>query len=468
MLKKVGLYLKKLNKDNRGNIMLFVMVFGSIAFTLIVVGISGYAISENAASRYKQNSEQAFQIAEAGINYYRWHLAHNKNDYQDGTNTAGPYLHPYLDKDGNLLGYYSLNIIPPPTGSTVVTISSTGWVAAQPNSKRAIVAKLGFPSFADYAYITNASGIVDANEVIHGKYHSNGGIQFDGVTDAPVTSAVNTYKCKQRNNKGCDNKNEKKPAIWGEGGPTTFWQYPVPKVDINAAIPKIKQIRDGAKNGGLYLRSSGKQGWRLEFTADGKINVYKVLSTKCYKGKKQISETKESWQCEDVSNLSAPTVYDIPANGYIYVHDRVWVDGVVNGRATIVNDVKNKPIIIDNNLVYAQKDGTDALGLISNSEHGIVISRDAPTDLEIDGVLLTTKNQASRRYFKDNVKNSITIFGSVITFKGWNWNWVDNKKNKVSGYINSTVTYDANLTYAPPPGFPFGTDYNLISWEEVK
>ncbi len=54
---------------------------GCVSF---VVGVGGYAISENSASNYKHNREMAFQIAEAGVNYYRWHLAHNKTDYKDG------------------------------------------------------------------------------------------------------------------------------------------------------------------------------------------------------------------------------------------------------------------------------------------------------------------------------------------------------------------------------------------------
>ena len=110
------------------------MIFGTIAFTVIISGVSGYAISENRASARKHNREMAFQIAEAGINYYRWHLAHNKTDFQDGTSTSGPYLHEYQDKDGNVIGRYSLSITPPLTGSSVVTVESTGWLDSQPES----------------------------------------------------------------------------------------------------------------------------------------------------------------------------------------------------------------------------------------------------------------------------------------------------------------------------------------------
>src|SRR3989339_752005 len=83
--------------------------------------------------------EQAFQIAEAGINYYQWHLAHYPDDYQDGTGQPGPYVHDYVDFDTQQkIGEFSLAVTPPPTGSTIVTIQSTGWTSEQPNLKRII------------------------------------------------------------------------------------------------------------------------------------------------------------------------------------------------------------------------------------------------------------------------------------------------------------------------------------------
>ncbi len=38
-------------------------------------------------------SEQSLNIAEAGVNYYRWHLAHDPLDFYDGTGATGTYSH---------------------------------------------------------------------------------------------------------------------------------------------------------------------------------------------------------------------------------------------------------------------------------------------------------------------------------------------------------------------------------------
>ena len=55
--------------DNRGSMILYATIFGVIAFSVVIAGVSGYAISENRASVYKHGREMAFQIAEAPTPY---------------------------------------------------------------------------------------------------------------------------------------------------------------------------------------------------------------------------------------------------------------------------------------------------------------------------------------------------------------------------------------------------------------
>jgi hypothetical protein len=139
----------------RGSIVLFTLVFGSIG-VFVIGGLVSWAVISNRDSTAKLNSEQAFQIAEAGTNYYRWHLAHAATDYQDGTSGPGPYLHQFNDKNGTLVGYCSLDITAPPVGSTIVTITSTGYTIRNPNHKRKVMVRLAIPSLARYAVAANA------------------------------------------------------------------------------------------------------------------------------------------------------------------------------------------------------------------------------------------------------------------------------------------------------------------------
>lgn len=459
---KTGLKNYFFRNDCRGNIMIFAVIFGVIATSVVTIAISSYAIFENRASISKHNREQAFQIAEAGLDYYRWHLAHDKTDYYDGnsSSTPGPYVHEYADKDGEVIGYFSLEITPPVSTSTIVIIESTGWVNDQPNSRRTIKARLGFPAMTDYSFLTKTDVWIGDSEVVHGKFHANGGIRFDGTGDAPITSAVETYICKAHHGCGWTLKD----GIWGTGGPTSYWDFPVPAVDFNIITAKLANIRDAADAGGLYLTSSGQQGYRLKFTADGHIEVNKVLTTDCHDGY-DVDASDKTLFCIDAKTFDATTTYDMPANGYIYIDDTAWVEGTVNGRATI-GMAEDKDIIISNDIIYAAKDGNHVLGLIS--EQNILLPYHSPDDLEVDAALLAQNGAAKRYYYSGNTRDNLLIYGCIISNETWTWSWVSGGGSIVSGYEHTDSTYDANLTYSPPPGFPVSSEYNLISWEEIE
>jgi Tfp pilus assembly protein PilX len=139
--------------------MLMALVIGLV---LSAVGVIGVQILLNNArfTRFEENQAKALNVAEAGINYYMWHLSHNSNDFKDGGTTPstapyGPYQHNYYDNDGNLLGKYTLYITPPASGSTIATVKSIGEVPNMPGS-RTIVAQIGQPSFSNFVWLSNS------------------------------------------------------------------------------------------------------------------------------------------------------------------------------------------------------------------------------------------------------------------------------------------------------------------------
>jgi hypothetical protein len=194
------------------------------------------------------------------------------------------------------------------------------------------------------------------------------------------------------------------------------------------------------------------------------LKAYKVNTTNCYKAK-DVNSNNYFWPCIDIATLGAATTYNMPTSGYIYVEDNVWVDGTVHGRATI-GTVAGKSIIINGNLLYSAKDGSDVLGLIA--EQNVLIPHNSPNILEVDAALLAQNGAAKRYYYPGDMKDSLIIYGSVISNGLWTWSWVSGGGAVVSGYRTTNSTYDANLTYGPPPGFPVGSEYNLISWEEME
>jgi len=460
-----GFWGKILN-DKRGTVLLSVLVFGAVATMMIVGGVASYAVFENRASNRVNNRDLAFHIAEAGINYYRWHLAHNPTDYQDGTGAEGPYVHDYEDKNGEVVGSFSLNITAPLSGSSVVTIESTGRTLADPTIERTIRVRVGFPALTDYVFLQNGNMNFSFTTEVHGTIHSNGGIRFDGVTDSWVKSAKETYKYENSTHAG----------VWGGGGPKSFWQYPVPAIDFGSISSDISAIQKLANNGGKYLTSSGVEGWHIVFSGTN-YSLYKVLTVDCYPGEGKWKHKWSGWYwdgttyCYDIGTEQFVSGGSIPANGAFFSEDNVWVEGTVNGRVVVgVGKIPvqepYKKIFISGNLLYAAKSSDDVVGLIAQGD--ILTPYEVPENMEIDAALLSQFGMIGRPFYDTNEKDSLLVFGSQISYLSGGWKYNNGWGNVISGFVNTNHTYDGNLKYFPPPGFPVGSVYELISWEEVK
>lgn len=458
------MFLPKKN-NHRGSALLFVLMFGAVASIVIVSGLASYGLFEHKATLRKEQHDLAFHIAEAGINYYRWHLAHSPNDYTDGTGQPGPYVHAYTDKDGNDIGWYSLEIDPPTLNSTVVTIRSTGWTNVQPNTKRTIQVRLGYESITDYALLSNANMNVGFTTEIHGPIHSNGGIRFDGTSDSWVMSAKDTYQYENQTHNG----------VWGGGEPKSFWLFPVAPFDFSSITSDLATVRDRSDDGGIHLLSSGTEGWHIKFKsgATSTFDLYKVQTVDCYNGEGKYKG--KTWfgtvYCYDIKTETFVQEYSLPENGVIFVEDHVWVEGVVDGYVTIaaarfpVQPSNYRNIYIPGNLTYKETASDDSLGLMTQGD--IVVPHNVPEDMTIQAALLSQYGSLYRPYYDDDERDSLTVFGSQISYNGVAWKYVNGWGNVISGFVDTTHTYDANLTYYPPPGFPSGNTYSVVSWEEL-
>src|SRR3989338_8668271 len=183
--------MKNLNLKNKGGLLVPIIIFSSVA--LVVIGsIIKWTQITIEANRQLITREKAIQLAESGIDYYRWHLAHSQSDYQDGTGLPRPYIHQVRDKDGDVVGQYSLALTPPITGSTKVRIESTGTPVGSAISRK-IAVEMAIPSLAKYAVAANDVMRFGAGTEIFGPIHSNNGVRFDGLAHNIVTSALSNY-----------------------------------------------------------------------------------------------------------------------------------------------------------------------------------------------------------------------------------------------------------------------------------
>ncbi|MFI5240162.1 MAG: hypothetical protein ACHQUB_00415 [Candidatus Saccharimonadia bacterium] len=446
--------------SNEDGFSIALVLAASIVLISLGVILAQLAVTNIGFDLHEQRSATAMNIAEAGVNYYMWHLSHNTTDYQDGTGAPasppyGPYVHNYYDTDGKLIGTFTLTITPPVAGSTVTTVKSVGAVTGL-KATRDIQAQLGIPSFASYALLTNSEVWFGSTESSNGPVMSNVGVHFDGTNNGPVTAAVSTYVPSA--SYGGDGNTHN--GVWGNGGPTSEWQFPVPSVDFNSVTANLSTLQTAAQSGGVYLASLGsfnsKRGYYLVLKNNGTIDEYKVTN-----------ESSGGITTTFIKNQAAP------GNGILYVADNVWVSGTYNGRITIAsgrlpqNSSTNTTIKITNNLLYTAKDGTVSIGLIAQQD--IQLAQYVPNNMEIDAALLAQNGSVYMPYY-NQLLGTLTFYGALATNGSWTWNYCSFiGQNCVvnSGYASDTNTFDSNLLYSPPPSFPTTGSYTILNWREL-
>lgn len=459
----------KLTTAQRGSAFLLTLFFSSLFIIMFGATLSFVLVQHKAVEQELWNT-QAVYIAESGAHYYRWHLAHDPDEF-----VADTGVHMYTDPQGGDFGSYDITVAAPPSGSTTATITVGGAPIDQLDNQKRVRVRYGQPSLAHYAFLTNSNVWFGETETIHGEMHSNGGVRMDGIGDSLLTSAVETYICGVEH--GCANQEE--PGVWGNGVDPQFWEYPVDSIDFNDLLLNLEDLETISLNGGLHLPDSGAHGYYIQFNANGTLTVNTVTSVyppvNGYNGSQWVRESndKKTWTpVPGYQNIA------LPANGMLFAADDVWVDGQVNGRVTVVaarlpdGSYERADIYIQNDITYVDMDGSDVLGLIAQQD--ILVPLRVDTDLDIHAALLATNGHVIR-YFYPNyygqyaLRDIIETYGTIITNTIWTWSWVsiDESDVIISGFEETVTTYDPNLTYGPPPAFPTEDEYVFISWEQL-
>lgn len=481
----------------KGAILTLVLVFGFV-FLIILGGITGLILSQHKLSQKRADYNSSLHIAEAGVNYYRWHLAHSPNDFCDGqvlgTDNCidppyGPFVHDYKDPEGDVIGKFSLMITPSSACFPATIIESAGWTLRSPEFERVVSVHWGKPSLARYAFLTNSNVWFGEEEELKGPFHSNGGIRMDGTQNSLATAAKETYICGPEH--GCNQSNCSDPCqwtvsgcqcpgIWGEGNGQGLglWEFPVPAIDFDLITRDLAALKEEAQNVGLYFGPSQEYGYHIEFLSNGRFNLYEVTRLKS----SVWGWNGEEWVYESNSIRTEKMIdaYSLPADcAPIFVEDNLWVDGDVKGRATVaaaqLPEIPSsmKKIVIHDNINYIEEDS--ALGLISQSD--ILIPLYSPDRLEIKAALLAQNGRVFRYYYPDwwwepyrtyAIREYIETYGSIITNKMWTFTWVDGLGNVVSGYQETEMSYNPDFLYSPPPYFPTHGEYEIFKWEEKQ
>jgi hypothetical protein len=478
------------NKNEAGQLTLYVMVFSAVSLIIL----SGFILWADANIRgvfRDSDRAQAFMASEAGIEYYRWHLQHAPHDYQDGTAQSGPYLHQFNDKDGNAIGAFSLAITPPLTGSSVVTVDSTGTLDANPSVARTIESKMAIPSFVRFAAVS-ATGIrFSEGTELYGATHSNGGIRLDGVAHNLVTSSVATYNDPSHGGGSTEfgihthvAPVDPTPPASVPNRPDVFMagrQFPVAPVDFVGITQDLQGLKASAQADGFYHGPPANKdvGYHIVVKINDTFDLYTVNSTVKPPGGCVTVLGEKDWDTWTIDKETKIATYAFPHNGIIFIEGNVWIDGQINtARLTIgaavfpENSSKYAHITVNKDLKYTNYDGQDILGLIAQGN--VNVGWNSQDTLRIDGAIMAQNGRIGRYYYKGpeggnqdrcapyHIRNQITLFGTIGSNGEYGFRFSDG-----TGYQHIIIIFDPNLMFAPPPDYPLSsTYYTSVFWLE--
>jgi hypothetical protein len=217
------------------------------------------------------------------------------------------------------------------------------------------------------------------------------------------------------------------------------------------------------------------------FNANGSFDVYTVTQTTSIKGNNGNGVGTEK------SIIAAETLlgnYTSPAGcGLIFVEDTLWVEGVVDGKKSIVAaDVTtpnvDRSVWLLNNLTYANSDGSDGLMVLAELDN--LITLNSPEDMTLMGIFVAQNGRFGRNHYTAGgsnqvppayglytVRDTLIIIGTIVSNGREGTKWTQGNNNFVSGYQYRFNSYDRNLASDPPPYTPFtSSDYRLVDWKE--
>ncbi len=481
-----------------------------VVFSILLIGLSNVVSNTLGDAARTQSKQMSLNIAEAGVNYYLWHMSHNSSDYKDGKTTPttpnaslgyGPYVHTYTDAYGTARGTFTLYIQPDTTGSNLVTVRSIGQASGfLSNTSRTVEAKIGTPSFSTYAVVGNSELWFGSTEVADGPVHSNAGVKIDGPNNSDVTSANATYVPSSTSGNGSGTT---RPGVWCDSAITSpncttrskdSWRYPATSVDFNGLTTALCNLKKVATSNQTSNACSAKPSRTSSYIPylnknysinSGYLIVLNTNGTYSLSSVKNERDNLSSYSAALSTTLIQNNIA-VPSNGVIFVEDNVWVlsqSGGFDGRVTIASARLSTngatTITIADQLTYKdQYNGNDAIGLIA--ENNIDVAPYVPVPENIHAALIAQSGRVQFRPQNNydgantpgyiNVNQTLNFFGSVASNEQWTWSWIrcgSNSTSCWSGFKNNTTSYDENLRYSPPPNFPVTSTYDILEWREI-
>lgn len=469
-------------KSKTGVITTYALVFGVI-FLILLGGLLNFVLLQLSHASQRIAWNKALEIAETGINYYRWCL---NNEVEEQCQTEKDYF----DLAGNPIGKFSLEISSEIScGETIARkVVSTGWTDDFPDIKRKVSVLYARTSVAQFAYLLNDNVFAGADREIRGLYHSNGGIRMDGENQSLVTSAQESWLC--TSSFGCssgscptdctpEGSSCRCPGVFtttANSNPDLF-EFPVPPFDfvgITIDLAQIKSLTQPYSQEKYWppvtdIDPNGK-GYHVKFKNNGTFDVWIITDLEA----SWAYSLEEEWHYDYFiidNEYFYKTVTLDPDCSLVFIEDNLWVEGEVKGKVTIVsanliNPTEDTDVILPGNIDYTVLDGSDGFAL--TGENNVLISPDSPDIMELRGIFVAQKGHSGRNHYSGNIREKLEIYGSIVSNGRVGTKWTSGGQI-VSGYLKRENYIDSQLIYTPPSFVPYvSPEFKILNWEEVE
>ncbi|MDO8561214.1 MAG: hypothetical protein Q7S05_00100 [bacterium] len=486
---------------SRGVTVMLVLAFMGI-FTILMGTITSYVFQQGKYGRALFAREQAIHVAEAGLEYYRWFLAHNPSILSAGVGLVSPYTYTVNDPEGGVIGDSVVTATANLQCGAVqwIDLTSVGTSNSAPGFPRTLEARYQKPSVAENSYILN-SNVWQVSDVV-GPYHSNGGIHMDGANNSNVTSKVSTWTCDSTY--GCS-PSQSKPGIWGNGTGSSLWSFPATDISFAGMAVNFPTLKIYAQTSGIYLTPTAayvagvkqgssyssvgaddQHGYHIIFRSDGKVDIYRVTQTSGVSSKH--IDDQSHW-ATDYHTIVSQTLLSgspfTPPSGcsIIYAQAKTWIEGTVNGKITVIaadtTGTINPDIILQNNINYATTDGTT--GLTAIAQHSVLYPLIIPDQMSVRGIFVAQSGYYGRNFYycvyaPNDKRTSLTVNGTIVSnqrpvtmwgYSSASYGCPGGISSDWNGFNLRTTIYDRLLAFSPPPFTPASSaDYKLTLWRE--
>jgi len=466
-----------------GNLLVLVLVFGSI-FLIIISSFISSVIAQSQVIEFRFQQQQAGDIAEAGLNYYKWYLAHNSGD------VSGGGVYEYTDPELGRIGEYELAV----TGNSYcgqissIEVESTGRTDANPDAVAIISATYKQPTVAEYSFINNEGVRFGDNRVITGPVHGNNWVQMDGAHNSFVGSGIATYN-------GGGGVFTATPPDPSNATPALF-VYPIDPIAFANLTTDLSQMRTSASVDGIYYGPTTQDGYKVVFNGNSTVDVYTVRTWTNYWS----FSTIQDWHRGEYNYINNQTMIanNLPIDPdcpVLFFEDKLWIEGAINQKVAIAAGLNSSNaqnnIVIDGDVTYVA--GTNA-GLVAIAEDDIDVGIDVPTDMVANGIYIAQNGRFGRNRYCTNCvgswtgpwwnrvreeyglpnsldqyvfRDSLTRLGSVISNLRGGTAWSDGAGGQSSGFLIRDTSFDRDQIDDPPPLTPITNDvYELQDWRQ--